>query len=98
MAQKIGKYEVIEELGRGAMGVVYKGKDPFIGRFVALKTITTGLQDQPELLQRFYREAQARRTSRWSFSRARTSRSTLPSSARSRSRKKSTTWCRWPAR
>ncbi|MGH9860000.1 MAG: serine/threonine protein kinase, partial [Candidatus Acidiferrales bacterium] len=59
MAQKIGKYEVIEELGRGAMGVVYKGKDPFIGRFVALKTITTGLQDQPELLQRFYREAQA---------------------------------------
>ncbi len=59
MAQKIGKYEVIEELGRGAMGVVYKGKDPFIGRYVALKTITTGLQDQPELLQRFYREAQA---------------------------------------
>jgi len=59
MAQKIGKYEVIEELGRGAMGVVYKARDPFIGRLVALKTITTGLQDQPELLQRFYREAQA---------------------------------------
>jgi serine/threonine-protein kinase len=59
MAQKIGKYEVIEELGRGAMGVVYKCRDPFIGRMVALKTITTGLQDQPELLQRFYREAQA---------------------------------------
>ena len=59
MPQKIGKYEVIEELGRGAMGVVYKARDPFIGRMVALKTITTGLQDQPELLQRFYREAQA---------------------------------------
>jgi serine/threonine-protein kinase len=41
------------------MGVVYKAKDPFIGRYVALKTITTGLQEQPELLQRFYREAQA---------------------------------------
>jgi serine/threonine-protein kinase len=59
LPQKIGKYEVIEELGRGAMGVVYKARDPFIGRLVALKTITTGLQDQPELLQRFYREAQA---------------------------------------
>ncbi len=59
MPQKLGKYEIIEELGRGAMGVVYKARDPFIGRLVALKTITTGLQDQPELLQRFYREAQA---------------------------------------
>ncbi len=57
--RKVGKYEVIEELGRGAMGVVYKARDPFIGRMVALKTITPGLLDNPELLQRFYREAQA---------------------------------------
>jgi serine/threonine protein kinase/outer membrane biosynthesis protein TonB len=57
--KKIGKYEVIEELGRGAMGVVYRARDPFIGRLVALKTITPGLLDNPELLQRFYREAQA---------------------------------------
>jgi serine/threonine-protein kinase len=56
---KLGKYEIIEELGRGAMGVVYKAKDPLIGRLVALKTITSGLAEQPEMLERFYREAQA---------------------------------------
>ena len=56
---KLGKYEIIEELGRGAMGVVYRARDPLIGRLVALKTITTGLAEQPEMLERFYREAQA---------------------------------------
>jgi serine/threonine-protein kinase len=56
---KLGKYEIIEELGRGAMGVVYKAKDPLIGRLVALKTITSSLAEQPEMLERFYREAQA---------------------------------------
>ncbi|MBI3663553.1 MAG: protein kinase [Acidobacteria bacterium] len=41
------------------MGVVYKARDPLIGRLVALKTITAGLADNQELLQRFYREAQS---------------------------------------
>ena len=57
--KKLGKYEVVAELGRGAMGVVYRARDPHINRLVALKTITTGVADDPALLQRFYREAQS---------------------------------------
>ena len=41
------------------MGVVYRGKDPFIGRTVAIKTITGNFTDNPDLLERFYREARA---------------------------------------
>jgi len=57
--RKIGKYEVISELGKGAMGVVYKAQDPFLGRFVAIKTMSESLHDNKDLVQRFYREAQA---------------------------------------
>ncbi|MGB8476306.1 MAG: serine/threonine-protein kinase [Candidatus Acidiferrum sp.] len=60
---KAGRYEIIGELGRGAMGVVYKATDPVIGRTVAVKTIKlseegTGLS-RPELLARFQTEARA---------------------------------------
>ena len=41
------------------MGIVYRGKDPFIGRTVAIKTITGNFTDNPDLLERFYREARA---------------------------------------
>ncbi len=57
--QKIGKYEIVAELGQGGMGVVYKARDPFIGRMVALKTISPELVSDPEILKRFYREAQS---------------------------------------
>jgi eukaryotic-like serine/threonine-protein kinase len=56
---KLGKYELIQELGRGAMGIVYRARDPIINRLVALKTITKGVAEDPNLLQRFYREAQS---------------------------------------
>src|ERR1700731_4133282 len=60
---KAGRYEILGELGRGAMGVVYKATDPVIGRAVAVKTIRlseegTGLS-RPELLTRFQTEARA---------------------------------------
>jgi eukaryotic-like serine/threonine-protein kinase len=57
--KKLGKFEILEQIGRGAMGVVYKARDPFIGRLVALKTITTGLAEDPALLERFYQEARS---------------------------------------
>lgn len=59
MVDKIGKFEVIELLGRGAMGVVYKGHDPSLARHVAIKVMTTHLEMDPELRARFFREAQA---------------------------------------
>jgi serine/threonine protein kinase len=63
MVAKAGRYEIIDEVGRGAMGVVYKAVDPVIGRTVAVKTIRlseagTGLS-RPELLSRFQTEARA---------------------------------------
>ena len=55
---KIGRYQILGELGRGAMGRVYRAFDPTIGRNVALKTIPLDTSD-PELAMRFRREAQA---------------------------------------
>ena len=56
---KIGKYNVTGILGRGGMGVVYKATDPFLDRLVAIKMMTSGYADNPDLLKRFFREAQS---------------------------------------
>jgi hypothetical protein len=57
--KKIGKYEILDILGRGGMGVVYKAIDPSIGRLVAIKRITGNYADDPKFLQRFFREAKS---------------------------------------
>jgi serine/threonine protein kinase len=61
MVSQLGRYEVLGELGQGAMGVVYKARDPLIDRVVAIKTINLGLamDEKEEYEGRFYQEAKA---------------------------------------
>ncbi len=57
--EQIGKYRVLAKIGQGSMGEVYKGHDPFLNRFVAIKTITASLGADEEIRKRFLREAQS---------------------------------------
>jgi serine/threonine-protein kinase len=54
--ERVGRYEITSELGRGGMGVVYRGVDTAIGREVAIKMLTEGLANDPNMLARFYDE------------------------------------------
>jgi serine/threonine protein kinase len=59
MKTHLGHYEIVAELGRGGMGVVYKGFEPALGRFVAIKELSPSLAHDPALVERFLREARS---------------------------------------
>src|SRR5262249_45768706 len=59
MPEKVGKYETVDRMGRGGMGLVFKARDPLLDRAVALKVISTEVDVSDELRARFFREAQA---------------------------------------
>jgi predicted Ser/Thr protein kinase len=59
MKTHLGHYQIVSELGRGGMGVVYKGYEPALGRHVAIKELSPSLAHDPNLVERFLREARS---------------------------------------
>lgn len=59
LPQRIGKYEILSELGKGGMGTVYRARDPVLDRVLALKTMSPGILAEAGMRDRFLREARS---------------------------------------